>query len=84
MRMPNTPLPDKLFGGSCFPDKTPCKTNAEGWPAVVVAARSYHPGGVNVAFADGSVHFVTDSIDHLAWIGLGSINGGEVIPVNAY
>ena len=25
---------------------------------------SYHPGGVNVALGDGSVRFITDSIDH--------------------
>jgi len=84
MRMPNTSLPDRLFGGSCFPEKSPCQPNASGWSAVVVAARSYHVGGVNVAFADGSMHFVTDSIDRLAWIGIGSINGGEVINAATY
>jgi prepilin-type processing-associated H-X9-DG protein len=26
-------------------------------------ATSYHPGGVNVCFGDGTVHFVTDTID---------------------
>jgi prepilin-type processing-associated H-X9-DG protein len=27
-------------------------------------ARSQHPSGVNVAMCDGSVHFISDSIDH--------------------
>lgn len=32
-------------------------------PPYISAASSMHPGGVNVAFADGSVHFIKDSID---------------------
>lgn len=41
-------------------------------------ARSHHPGGVNVGFADGSVRFVGQTVDLEAWRALGSINGGEV------
>ena len=37
-----------------------------------VAASSYHPGGVNVCLADGSVRFVRDSIDFAVWQALGS------------
>lgn len=43
------------------------------------AARSFHPGGVNVAIADGSVRFVGDDIDMNVWRALGTIAGGEVI-----
>jgi prepilin-type N-terminal cleavage/methylation domain-containing protein/prepilin-type processing-associated H-X9-DG protein len=45
-----------------------------------VAASSYHTGGVNVAFADGSVHFISDSVDFAVWQALGSMAGGEVVP----
>ncbi|MFV1967449.1 MAG: DUF1559 domain-containing protein [Pirellulaceae bacterium] len=38
---------------------------------------SYHPGGVMSVRADGSVSFVTETIDQAIWIGLGTINGGE-------
>jgi len=76
MRMPNSPLPDRIIYG-CVPTKSPCQNSAAGWSAHVIAARSYHPGGVNVTFADGSVHFVSDTIDHPVWIGMGSINGNE-------
>jgi prepilin-type processing-associated H-X9-DG protein len=43
------------------------------------AARSYHSGGVNVLFCDGSVHFISNSINLDVWKGLGTRGGGEVI-----
>jgi prepilin-type N-terminal cleavage/methylation domain-containing protein/prepilin-type processing-associated H-X9-DG protein len=43
-----------------------------------IAARSYHTGGVNVAFSDGSVHFITNQITFAAWQALGTRSGGEV------
>ena len=42
------------------------------------AARSYHSGGVNVCFCDGSVHFINSSIDLATWQAVGSRGGGEV------
>jgi prepilin-type N-terminal cleavage/methylation domain-containing protein/prepilin-type processing-associated H-X9-DG protein len=48
------------------------------------SANSLHPGGVNVCFADGSVHFVTSSVSLQAWWGLGTRNGGEVISSDQY
>jgi prepilin-type N-terminal cleavage/methylation domain-containing protein/prepilin-type processing-associated H-X9-DG protein len=44
-----------------------------------VNARSYHPGGVNVLFMDGSVHFVTNDVDLATWHALGSRAGGEAV-----
>ncbi len=43
-------------------------------------ARSYHPGGVNVLFADGSVRFVRDGVDLATWRALATRAGGEVTP----
>ena len=43
------------------------------------AARSRHPGGVNLLLCDGSVRFIGDSIDSEIWRALGSRNGGEVL-----
>jgi prepilin-type N-terminal cleavage/methylation domain-containing protein/prepilin-type processing-associated H-X9-DG protein len=61
--------------------------------AAFLTVTSYHPGGVNVCFGDGTVHFVTDTIDcgdlgtcvdepsgespYGVWGAIGSINGGE-------
>jgi prepilin-type N-terminal cleavage/methylation domain-containing protein/prepilin-type processing-associated H-X9-DG protein len=44
-----------------------------------VAASSYHPGGVNLVMADGSVRFARDSIDFASWQAMGSRAGGEII-----
>jgi prepilin-type N-terminal cleavage/methylation domain-containing protein/prepilin-type processing-associated H-X9-DG protein len=41
---------------------------------------SQHPGGVQVAMADGSVHFVNEVIDYETWVFLGDRRDGEAIP----
>ena len=43
-----------------------------------VTSRSYHPGGVNTARTDGSVHFATSSTDIAAWQALATRDGGEI------
>jgi prepilin-type N-terminal cleavage/methylation domain-containing protein/prepilin-type processing-associated H-X9-DG protein len=47
-----------------------------------LAARSYHPGGVNVGLADGSVRFIADNSQFSVWLALGTRSGGEVIPMD--
>lgn len=44
----------------------------------ITAARSRHPGGVNIALCDGSVRFVDDAIDSSTWHALWTRAGGEV------
>jgi prepilin-type processing-associated H-X9-DG protein len=39
---------------------------------------SEHPGGGNVAFGDGSVHFFSQDIDVIVFAELSSMNEGEV------
>lgn len=46
---------------------------AYGWRA----ARSRHPGGVNVMMADGSGQFVGDTVDPAVWKALATRAGGE-------
>ncbi len=48
--------------------------------AMQVPPSSGHSGGVNVLFGDGSVRFILDTIDLAVWRGMGTMNGGEVIP----
>jgi len=61
---------------STFKDKKECML----WSTTsYYPARSQHPGGVQVAFADGSVRMIPESIDVLTWRALGTAAGGEVI-----
>jgi prepilin-type N-terminal cleavage/methylation domain-containing protein/prepilin-type processing-associated H-X9-DG protein len=48
------------------------------------AARSYHSGGVNTLFADGSVKFMKDSVNLPVWRALASTRGGEVVSSDSY
>jgi Protein of unknown function (DUF1559) len=60
-----------------------CNDQASLW-GQYAGARSRHPGGVECVFGDGSVHFIKNSINGPTWIGLGSINGGELISSDHY
>ena len=47
-------------------------------------ASSNHPGGVNAAFCDGSVHFIKDSIAPSVYWSLGTRGCGEAISSDGY
>lgn len=47
------------------------------WARVMRAARSYHPGGLNAAKADGSVFFVVDVVDMTVWMNTFTPRGDE-------
>lgn len=42
-------------------------------------ASSRHPGGVNLVMSDGSIRFVSNDIDPLAWRAAGSRDGAETV-----
>ncbi len=50
----------------------------------VFAARSYHPGTVHVAMADGSVRSVSNRVDLQVWRALGTRGGGELVSAGSY
>jgi prepilin-type N-terminal cleavage/methylation domain-containing protein/prepilin-type processing-associated H-X9-DG protein len=45
---------------------------------------SNHPGGINVSFMDGSVHFIKNSISLQAWWYMGTRGRGEIISADSY
>jgi prepilin-type processing-associated H-X9-DG protein len=49
------------------------------YSAMCVGASSFHPGGVNVGFLDGSVRFMKDSVNPQTWWAIATRAGGEVI-----
>jgi prepilin-type processing-associated H-X9-DG protein len=49
-----------------------------------LASRSYHPGGVNVAMADGSVRFIGDKIQFQVWQAIGTRAGAEIVNSSSY
>ncbi|MGD0042434.1 MAG: H-X9-DG-CTERM domain-containing protein [Isosphaeraceae bacterium] len=45
---------------------------------------SQHPGGVNVLFGDGSVHFLKESMDPRIVVSLITRAGGEIVSADQY
>ena len=75
--------PGSPYGSYCDPGKAPCDGSAPNWSNIDFAARSFHPGGINVLFADGSVRFIADEINLATWQALGSIRSAEVVQEDA-
>ena len=73
---------DKLVNNSQYPKGGPpgctwdivnCGPNEETF--------SFHPGGANVAMADGSVHFIEANVTASVFAALMSKDGGEVVSI---
>lgn len=65
---------------------SPCQTSFGGTRAgrnnlerVILTARSYHPGSVNVLMGDGAVRSVTDNVDLVIWRAMASRNRQEQV-----
>jgi prepilin-type N-terminal cleavage/methylation domain-containing protein/prepilin-type processing-associated H-X9-DG protein len=58
----------------CSDDNKP-----QNWPNWQAQARSRHTNGVNACYADGSVHFITNSIPQDVWFNLNSRNDGLTV-----
>lgn len=78
---PNTNSPDRMQNvGYCNAENfanPPCIGHSIPFNVMRAAARSRHPGGVNVVMCDGSGKFVVETIDEDIWLAAGSTGGGE-------
>jgi prepilin-type N-terminal cleavage/methylation domain-containing protein/prepilin-type processing-associated H-X9-DG protein len=79
-RTPNDGLIDCIGGLT----HSRCEIDTLDASSLSVAARSRHPGGVNTVFADGSVHFIKNSINLLPWRAIGSRNGNETVSSDGF
>ena len=82
--------PGNAFGTSGQPNNKglPSKEGSGLWPSTSLSAGSqggqneepfsFHPGGVNALFGDGSVRFVKESINLGTFRGILSLSGGEI------
>ncbi len=50
----------------------------------MLAASSYHPGGVNSLFMDGSVRFIKNGVSYSTWYALATPNGNEAVSSDSY
>ena len=84
---PNSNQPDSLEAAvycvSGMAGNPPCIGQTSANPETI-AARSRHVGGVNAALADGSVRFISDSIDLATWRALSTTQGNDVVSADRY
>lgn len=72
--------PETKYNHVLTPNKRSClNRNVSFGLAGANTCGSRHGSGAHALFLDGHVRFVTESIDPAAWMGLGTISGGEPI-----
>lgn len=79
---PNTSTPDQIYtAGYCNNEplqKRPCT----GTGGAVFYSRSNHTGGVNAGMGDGSVRFVSNTVNPTAWLLTGSADDGQPVSLD--
>jgi len=78
---PNTTVPDRVYSckSTTWPN-APCENgNAGGLTGRWNFARSYHPGGVNATLCDGSVRFVSETVNTQTWRDAGNRQDGHTL-----
>jgi prepilin-type N-terminal cleavage/methylation domain-containing protein len=78
---PNSRAPDR---GACIDapaQNLPC-INGGTIDQFTLASRSRHTGGVQVALCDGSIHFLSSSVDIVTYRALSTIAGGETAQIS--
>jgi prepilin-type N-terminal cleavage/methylation domain-containing protein/prepilin-type processing-associated H-X9-DG protein len=80
--------PTMIYSHTQTPNRTNCvyhDINQDGRASItMVGASSHHPGGVNVLFMDGSVHFIKNAVNPTAWYAIATPNNRESLSSEAY
>jgi prepilin-type processing-associated H-X9-DG protein len=69
---------------SAYPYAQFWDTNCDSDSGHIFGLTSFHPGGANALFGDGSVRFLKSSIAYTVLWSLGSMNAGDVISADSY
>lgn len=87
----------QTISGPCMSGGTPCAESSRGMNLHAVVyldwtpnsahynpwkVNSFHVGGAQMAFADGSVHFVADDVDLTIFKSIATIRGGETVDLS--
>lgn len=64
------------WGADGMSQNGPCTVNCSNYRGVY----SFHTAGANFAFADGSVHFINNTLQPAAYYALITARGGEIVP----
>jgi prepilin-type N-terminal cleavage/methylation domain-containing protein/prepilin-type processing-associated H-X9-DG protein len=75
--IPNTYCHLNQYGQPVTQSDDPTRST-DNW-GIIFGFRSRHPGGANFTFADGSVHFIQESIDMMTYQLLGCRNDGRAV-----
>ena len=79
---PNTSTPDQIYTAGYCSNQPIKKLPCTGTGGAVFYSRSRHPGGVNSGLGDGSVRFISNTVNATVWRRLGSPSDGQVISLN--
>ncbi|MEW4561768.1 DUF1559 domain-containing protein [Bremerella sp. JC770] len=78
---PNSLVEDFTEHCQSEPGICPCSSNGSKGPHQLTV-RSWHPGGVELLRADGSVGFTPETVSLEIWQALATVQGGEVLEAN--
>jgi prepilin-type N-terminal cleavage/methylation domain-containing protein/prepilin-type processing-associated H-X9-DG protein len=79
---PNTSNPDQVYRTLYCNNQPLTGLPCTGTGGAVYYSRSRHSGGVNVGMGDGSVRFVSSTINPTTWLYMGPGNDGRVINID--
>lgn len=73
---PNANLPDKTQCDPANNALAPCEQNTD-TAQMRLSSRSYHPGGVQVSYCDGSAKFASDDVELMVWRSESTMANGD-------